>query len=201
MKNPALKVFSDNKTAAKFWFLLFIILIIGNLVQAAYLVTVMQRREQIVVIGDDKTVHIAVAKNYSEAEEEKKWSASMAARAIFDRNPAGFDNPDLLKQVFLKPAMAEIEDIFKKDKNLFETKKLHQKCEIAEYGFLDMGNGVIMANLRVVLHIIGSFGTKEIRHTKEVEAIFQLCKNPDIGNNGRLLYAVNHIEIKESKSK
>lgn len=200
MENPALKIFSDNRTAAKFWFLLFSLLCIGNLVQGAYIVKIMKKQDKIVVIGDDRTIHVAVAKNIDDAEEEKKFCTWLAVKSLFERNPAGFDNPDLMKQLFRKPALDQIEEFFRKDKELFEKKKLHQDCKLADSPiFLDIGRGIIIANVKVSLQITGSFGTNEIRHVKEVDVTFNLHKNPDIGNNGRLLYAVDKVEIKESK--
>jgi len=194
--NP-LKIFHNNKMSAWFWFVLFFVTVIAGLVQSIFIVKVLKEPEKIVVIADDKTMHVAVAKSYNNTEEEKRFCAYLAVKAYFDRNPSGFDNPELLNQIFLPKAKEQIQKTIEKELELFSNKKIHQKAEILSYRFITSDEKRIFANLTVLLHLVGNLGSKEIRHTKEVEVILDMWKNPDIGNNGRLMYAVAGIEIKE----
>lgn len=195
-----LKTFVDNRASAWFWFILFVITVLAGFAQSIFIVKALKEPEKIVVIGDDKTHHVAVARSYPQAEDEKRFCAYLAVKAYFDRNPAGFDNMDLLNQIFLPKAKKQIETSLKNELELFASKKIHQKSEVVTYRFVPAdGERRILANVTVVLHLVGNLGSKEIRHTKEVEVILDMWKNPDIGNNGRLLYAVNGIEIKEKQ--
>ncbi len=195
-----LKTFVDNRASAWFWFILFVVTVLAGFAQSFFIVRALREPEKIIVIADDKTHHVAVARSYAQAEDEKRFCAYLAVKAYFDRNPAGFDNMDLLNQIFLPKAKGQIEANLKTEMELFSSKKIHQKAEVVSYKFMAAdGDKRIFANIEVALHLTGSLGSKEIRHTKEAEVILDMWKNPDIGNNGRLLYAINGIEVKEKK--
>ena len=62
--------------------------------------------------------------------------AELATMAFLERNPKDFDNPDLLKLMFLKPALAKAQDERVKEMAEFRAKQLHQKAEIARIDIL-----------------------------------------------------------------
>jgi hypothetical protein len=47
---------------------------------------------------------------FSEARDLHIQQAELATMAFLERNPKDFDNPDLLKLMFLKPALAKAQD-------------------------------------------------------------------------------------------
>jgi len=80
---------------------------------------------------------------FSEARDLPIQPAELATMAFLERNPKDFDNPDLLKLLFLKPALAKAQDERVKEMAEFRAKQLHQKAEIAR---IDISNGVLICS-------------------------------------------------------
>jgi len=65
--------------------------------------------------------------------------------AFLERNPKDFDNADLLKLMFLKPALAKAQDERVKEMVEFRAKQLHQKAEIARIDILATRDNEVLA--------------------------------------------------------
>lgn len=195
--NIALKIFANNKYAAKFWFCTFIAVIILAGVERYFLIGAMKKENTYVYWDEANNFHILPAKGLQEITSIRQFCADLATEALFDRNPNGFDKPRLLKQLFLKCSMDDVQQYFKKTQKTFDEKKIHQKAEILERAWQKAGNKSFFANYTVQLKLTGKLGTKQITRTKILHVTFHMFENPDMRNNGRLPYAVAKFELKE----
>ena len=195
--NIALKVFANNKYAAKFWFTAFISVIILAGVERCFLIRAMKKENAYVYWDEAENFHILPAKSLREITSVRQFCADLATEALFDRNPNGFDKPKLLKQLFLQCAMDDVKEYFNRTQKTFSEKKIHQKAEILERAWQKAGERSFYANYTVQLKLTGSLGTKQITHTKILHVTFHMFENPDMRNNGRLPYAVAKFELKE----
>ena len=71
--------------------------------------------------------------------------AELATMAFLEHNPKDFDNADLLKLMFLKPALAKAQDERVKEMVEFRSKQLHQKAEIGRIDILATRDNQVLA--------------------------------------------------------
>ena len=197
MLNTALKVFANNRFAAKFWFAAFVIMIFLSLAQGAYIVNSFLREREIVVVDDAGVFHVAAAQNYKKALKVKELCLIFAVRAFFNRNPDGFDTPELLKQMYLvQPAMRHVQRDFEASKKRFKRFSMHQKAEILSKRFYNKGQ-FLMARADLLLVINGKQGKRNVRENKKIDVVFMFARNKRMEENGRLPYAVYDYDIIE----
>lgn len=194
----ALKVFANNKFAAKFWFAAFVLTIILAGIERNFLIRTMKKEDTYVYWDEANNFHILPARSLEEITTIRQFCADLATEALFDRNPNGFDKPKLLKQLFLKCSMDEVQRYFDGTQKTFKEQKIHQKAEILERAWQKAGEKSFFANYTVQLKLTGKLGAKQIIHTKIMHVTFHMFENPDMRNNGRLPYAVVKFEIKEA---
>jgi hypothetical protein len=75
-----------------------------------HIVSQFKQRERVVIIDPDGTYYLSPLLQFSEARDLHIQQAELATMAFLERNPKDFDNADLLKLLFLKPALAKAQD-------------------------------------------------------------------------------------------
>lgn len=73
------------------------------------------------------TYYVSPVVDIQQAKDLHAMQTKLACKALFERNPAGLDNPELFKQLFLREAA---QTALNKTKSEFEAKSLHQKVEV-----------------------------------------------------------------------
>src|SRR5205823_4088880 len=86
--------------------------------------------------------------------------ATLAAMAFLERNPKDFDNPDLLKLLFLKPALVKAQDQRTTEAVEFRAKQLHQKAEIGRIDILGTRENEVLASVTGQIIRVGIFQDK-----------------------------------------
>lgn len=195
--NPALKVFANHRYAAKFWFTAFVIMLLCSLVQAVLIISALTKNRKVVILDGANVFHVAPLESYKKALRIKRLCLTFAIRALFSRNPTGFDTPELLKQMFLiEPAMRHVNKDFEASQAKFKKFTIHQKPEIIKMSFTDKGQFLI-ARAEVGLVMTGRLGSREVRESKKLDCVFTLAKNKRLEENGRLPYVVYDYDIQE----
>jgi hypothetical protein len=82
---------------------------------------------------------------FSEAKELHIEQSTLAATAFLERNPKGFDNPDLLKQMFLNQAFIKANAYQAAEQPEFKSKQLHQKVEISGITILNTREDMVLS--------------------------------------------------------
>lgn len=147
-------------------------------------------REQIVVIADEQgNMVISPGMDFSEASKVHSISGLMATKALLERNPTGWDTPEMVSNMFMrdawKKAQAELHaalpDLARKD--------IHQKVELASIdvtGVRQTGS-VQIYYIKTTGQIIRN-GRLEGTFIQEVDNFaiqFEMWRNPRLTQNGR----------------
>ena len=97
--NPV-RVFVDKDRLAFFWFVVAVLAIGCALFTPFLLVQKFKERERIVVIDPAHTYYVSSLLSFEEAKELHAQQTTLATTAFLERNPNGFDSPELLKRLF-----------------------------------------------------------------------------------------------------
>jgi hypothetical protein len=128
--NPV-RVFVDKDRLGFFWFLVAVLAIGCAICAPLYLVNKFKQRERVVIVDPAGPYYISPLLDFQEAKQFHAQQTTLAAIAFLDRNPKGFDSPELIKQMFLKTAYAKANKQQASEEDEFKSKQLHQKVEIA----------------------------------------------------------------------
>ncbi|HXC36739.1 MAG TPA: hypothetical protein VNV43_12740, partial [Candidatus Acidoferrales bacterium] len=98
------RIFVEKDRLVWFWFGFAMLVLVGSAIDRFALIHSFKQRERVVIIDPANTFYVAPLLEFQEAKELHVEQSTLAAIAFLERNPNGFDNQDLLKQMFLKQA-------------------------------------------------------------------------------------------------
>lgn len=172
------------------WFLV----AVGTVLFSGYdrwrLVESFKTRERVVIIDPAGTYYLSPLLRFTEAKELHAQQASLATIAFLERNPAQFDHPDLLKQVFLKEAYEEAMNLWQKEAAEFKAKELHQKGEIGKIDILATRENEVLARVSGQVIRNGVFQERAFTEAFGFSLRLRLVRNPNMSANGRFPTAV-----------
>lgn len=123
--------------------------------------------------------------------------AELATMAFLERNPKDFDNSDLLKLLFLKPALAKAQDERVKEMVEFRAKQLHQKAEIGQIDILATRDNEVLAAVTGQIIRSGIFQDKAFT---EAFPFTRRLKLSVPAGEGFILWGVHPIRFSASQS-
>ena len=128
-----------------FWFAFTVVVLLLSAIDRYHLVSEFKQRERVVIIDPAGTYYLSPLLQFSEAKDLHVQQAELAALAFLERNPKDFDNPDLLKLLFLKKALGKAQDERISESVEFRSKQLHQKAEIERIDILATRDNEVLA--------------------------------------------------------
>lgn len=195
--NPV-RVFVDKDRLAFFWFLIAVLAIGCAIGSPLYLVNKFKQRERVVIVDPAGTYYISPLLDFQEAKQFHAQQSTLAAVALLDRNPKGFDNPELIKQMFLKVAYAKAIKQQGSEEDEFKSKQLHQKVEIAQIDILETRENFVLTQVTGQLIRTGVFEAKAFSEAVPFKLAFKMQRNPDMARNGRFPTAVSNFKYEPS---
>jgi hypothetical protein len=125
--------------------------------------------------------------------------ASWAGRALLDRNPAGFDDENTLRLVFLKKAFEKAQKEWTGVKDQFVEKSLRQHVEI---GLIQAqaAEGLILVRIEGQVIITGVVNGEAIQEVQPIAVNLKMARNPDLGRNKRYPLAVVDYDYTKKES-
>ena len=93
-----------------FWFAFTVAVLLLSAIDRYHLVSEFKQRERVVIIDPAGTYYLSPLLQFQEAKDLHIQQAELATLAFLERSPKDFDNPDLLKLVFLKKAFGKAQD-------------------------------------------------------------------------------------------
>lgn len=195
--NPV-RVFVDKDRLAFFWFLIAVLAIGCAIGSPLYLVNQFKQRERVVIVDPAGTYYISPLLDFQEAKQFHAQQSTLAAVAFLDRNPKGFDNPELIKQMFLKVAYAKAIKQQGSEEDEFKSKQLHQKVEIAQIDILETRENFVLTQVTGQLIRTGVFEAKAFSEAVPFKLAFKMQRNPDMARNGRFPTAVSNFKYEPS---
>src|SRR3954466_11737209 len=99
-----LELFADHAMAARLWCIVALIAVTICALQPFLIIRAYRERERVIVLDASGTFHVSPLLGFEEASKLHEQHALLACLALFQRNPAGFDFPELLDKLFLPEA-------------------------------------------------------------------------------------------------
>lgn len=191
--NPT-RVFVDKDRLTFFWFLVAMIAVACAVAEPFYLIRKFKERERVLMVDSAGTYYISPLLDFEEAKQLHAQQATLAALAFLERNPKGFDNSELLQQMFLKAAHAKALRQRASEDEEFKSKQLHQKVEIAQIDILQTRENYVLAQTTGQLIRAGVFESKAFSEAIPFKLTFKMQRNPDMAKNGRFPTAINDFK-------
>jgi len=193
------RVFLDKDRLARFWFLVAVAVLIGAAVERIHLARVLKERERVVIVDPAGTFFVSPLLQFQEARELHAQQSTLAALAFLERNPKGFDHPELLKQMFLKAAHEKAAAEWTAEQSEFKAKQLHQKAEIAKIDFLETRSEAVLTQVSGQLVRSGIFQERAFSEAVPFTLKLKMRRNPNMVENGRFPTAIQDFKYEPTR--
>jgi hypothetical protein len=177
-----------------FWFFFTVAVLLLSALDRYHIVSQFKQRERVVIIDPAGTYYLSPLLQFSEAKELHVQQAELATLAFLERNPKDFDNPDLLKLLFLKPALGKAQDERISESVEFRAKQLHQKAEIGRIDILATRDNEVLASVTGQIIRSGIFQDRAFTEAFPFTLRLRLLRNPNMALNGRFPTAVGDFK-------
>ena len=177
-----------------FWFFFTVAVLLLSAIDRYHLVSQFKQRERVVIIDPAGTYYLSPLLQFQEAKELHVQQAELATMAFLERNPKDFDNPDLLKLLFLKPALGKAQDERIQESVEFRAKQLHQKAEIGQIDILATRDNEVLAAVTGQIIRSGIFQDRAFTEAFPFTLRLRLIRNPNMAMNGRFPTAVGDFK-------
>ena len=191
--NPT-RLFVDKDRLARFWFWFAMAILVLAAVDRIILVQSFKQQERVVIVDPANTYYVSPVLKFEDAKELHAEQSELAAIAFLERNPKSFDNEDLLKQMFLKTALAKANVERHSEEPEFQAKELHQKTEIGRIDILNTRANVVLTQVTGQLIRNGVFDDKAFSEAIPFRLTLKLVRNPNMVLNGRFPTVVSDFK-------
>ena len=184
------RIFIDKDRLARFWFLAAVIVLTASALERIYLVQALKEREHVVIVDPAGTYYVSPLLDFQEARDLHAQQSTLAAIAFLERNPKGFDQPELLQRMFLKETFAKAQSEWNSEEAEFKAKELHQKAEIARIDFIETRTDSVLTQVSGQLIRTGIFQDRVFSEAIPFVLKLKMLRNPNMVENGRFPTAV-----------
>lgn len=185
-----LELFADHALAARLWCLVALIAVGFCAVQPFLIIRAYRTKERVVVLDAAGTFHISPLLGFEDAAKLHEQHALLACLALFQRNPAGFDYPELLDKLFLPEAAKKAHDSAAEGAAEFAAKSLHQKPEILKLTVLETREQSVLVQAEGQLIRTGIVNGQTFTEAPAFTVRLTFARNPNLAVNGRFPLAV-----------
>ncbi|MEO6785769.1 MAG: hypothetical protein ABI318_06515, partial [Chthoniobacteraceae bacterium] len=133
--SPA-RLFADYAFAARLWFLVACGALAFCVIQPYLIIRAYHARERVVVLDGAGSFSVSPLLGFEEAKDLHEASALWATLALLQRNPKGWDYPDLMQKLFLNNSYNKAVVEREKSQSEFDVKQIHQKPEVFKIDIL-----------------------------------------------------------------
>ena len=177
-----------------FWFFFTVAVLLLSAMDRYHIISQFKERERVVIIDPAGTYYLSPLLQFSEAGQLHVQQAELATMAFLERDPKDFDNPDLLKLMFLKKAYDKAQDERISEAVEFRAKQLHQKAEIGRIDILDTRDNEVLAAVTGQVIRTGIFQDKAFTEAFPFTLRLLMLRNPNMALNGRFPTAVGDFK-------
>lgn len=199
-KSSLLAIFDRQRRQSLIWFLVAVAAWVWAAWDRHNLVEQLTRKREVVMIDSLGTYYVSPVVDIQEAKDLHAMQTKLACKALFERNPAGMDNPELFKQLFLREAAQMAQASLNRTKAEFEAKGLHQKVEVGVPEILSTRDNAFYTSADVQLIRVGSYQGAPITEVLRYRVKFKFLVNPDLTRNGRFPTAVAAFQVEPIKT-
>ena len=194
-----IRIFIDKDRLARFWFLAAVAVLVSAAIERIHLVRTLKERERVVIVDPAGTFFVSPLLDFQEARDLHAQQSTLAAVAFLERNPKGFDHPELLKQMFLKAAHEKARSQWSAEEAEFKAKQLHQKAEIAKIDFVETRSDVVLTQVSGQLIRSGVFEDRAFSEAMPFTLKLKMLRNPNMVENGRFPTAIQDFKYEPTR--
>jgi len=192
------RIFVEKDRLAWFWFVFAMVVLVASAVDRIVLTSALKRQERVIVVDPASTYYVSPILKFQEAKDLHEQQSTLAALAFLERSPQGFDNDELVKQMFLKTASEKAMAQRASEEAEFKAKQLHQKVEIGRIDILTTREDVVLTQVTGQLVRTGIFQDKTFSEALPFKLSLKLLRNPNMVLNGRFPMAVSDFKYEMS---
>ena len=192
-----LRLFADHGWAARMWFLVAAVSLAAALLEPYFIISAYRTRERVVILDETGTFHVSPLLNFEDATKLHTSQALLGCIALFERNPNGFDYPEILTKMFLPDALNKANAILTDQRAEFQAKQIHQKVEIFKINILKTRSDQVLVEVEGQLIRAGIFNEQPFMESPTFKARLVLLRNPNLTANGRFPLAVWKFDIQQ----
>ncbi|MES2704991.1 MAG: hypothetical protein V4726_00150 [Verrucomicrobiota bacterium] len=177
--------FRDRRLLA----LLVVLLIITNALVPMALVWMLYR-EQIVVVADEQgNMVIGPGMDFPDASRLHSMAGLMATKSLLERNPTGFDTPEMVRNMFMRDAFKKAQIEITAAMPELGRREIHQKVEISSVDVTGVrqAGSVQVYYIKTTGQIIrnGRLEGTAIQEADNFSIQYEMWRNPRLTRNGR----------------
>jgi hypothetical protein len=193
-RSDPVRILIDKDRLARFWFLAVIVVLIGAAIERIHLIRTLKERERVVIVDPAGTFFVSPLLQFQEAKQLHAEQSTLAAVAFLERNPKGFDHPELFKQMFLKHAQEKAHSEWSSEEPEFKAKQLHQKAEIGKIDLLETRSDAVLTQVSGQLIRSGIFQERAFTEAVPFTLKLKMLRNPNMVENGRFPTAIQDFK-------
>ncbi len=182
--SPA-KLFADHAFAARVWFLVACAALGFCVIQPYLIINAYRARERVVVLDGAGSFSVSPLLGFEEAKDLHEAMALWATLALFQRNPKGWDYPDMLQKLLLTDAYNKATAEREKSQPEFEVKNIHQKPEVFKIDILRTREDRVLVKVEGQLVRTGVFENQTFTESPKFTLTLTFARNPDMLANKR----------------
>lgn len=190
-----LDLFADHAFAARLWCAVAVLAVGFCAVQPFLVIRAYRTQERVIVLDPSGTYHVSPLLGFEDAAKLHEHYALLACLALLQRNPAGFDFPELLDKLFLPEAARKARTDASALAEEFTAKALHQKPEVQKITVLETREHTVLAQAEGQLVRTGAVNGQVFTEAPAFTARFTFARNPNLAGNGRYPLAVWNYEL------
>jgi len=198
-RSDPVRILIDKDRLARFWFLAVIVVLIGAAIERIHLIRTLKERERVVIVDPGGTFFVSPLLQFQEAKQLHAEQSTLAAVAFLERNPKGFDHPEVLKQMFLKHAHEKAYSEWSSEEPEFKAKQLHQKAEIGKIDILQTRSDAVLTQVSGQLIRSGIFQERAFSEAVPFTLKLKMLRNPNMVENGRFPTAIQDFKYEPTR--
>ena len=201
-------IITNSTIAARFWMLLAIIGFTGWAVIPQITIHSMKQQQMVAIVDQSGNIIYAPLVGFQDSGQLHAYHVRLACIAMLQRNPNGFDMPELIDRIFIDPARADVRALAKAQAPEFAKKAIHQKVEIRDIATVETRRidardrrtyDAVLIRAAGGLIRTGTVNGIEFREPANFTVEFLFIKNSNLIDNGLLPLVVSTFKYNETK--
>jgi hypothetical protein len=199
---------TNGMIAARFWMILAIVGFAGWAVIPQLTIMSLKQQQMVAIVDQSGNIIYAPLVGFQESGQLHAYHVRLACLAMLQRNPNGFDMPELIDRIFIEPARADVRALTKAQAPEFAKKNIHQKVEIRDIATVETRRidakdnhtyEAVLIRAEGGLVRTGTINNIEFREPANFTIELLFIKNPNLIDNGMLPLVVKTFKYNETK--
>jgi hypothetical protein len=178
-----------------------VLLVVANILTPLLVATVLFKKQIVVVADAGGNMVIAPGLDFRQADKIHTTCAMLATQALLQRNPSGFDMPEMVSNLFVRAGKTQADEELKAAQPGLFRKSMHQKVEVESVNVTAVSKraDIQIYYIQVKGQVIrdGQIGGARVREVDQFAILLEMWRNPRLTENGRypLVVADYHYEF------